>query len=149
MDREVLLALDYGRRRIGVAKSDALGILAHPMATIVVREGVDVFDHLNVLVRETQAARIVVGRPIFLKGSSSAMTHEVERFAQVLGQRVGLPVILVDERLTSQEAGRHLIEGGVKARKRKAVRDSLAAQILLQQVLDSERRTSCTKSQSC
>lgn len=142
---DVFLGIDYGRARIGVAKSDALGVAAHPVTTVHVRSTPDVVGRIAALAKETGASRVVVGRPVFLGGKPSAMTREVESFMKALAERTGLEVVAVDERLTSQEASRRLAEQGRSARQARSVQDVAAAVILLQAYLDRER-ASCTKS---
>ncbi len=141
----IFLGVDYGRARIGVSKSHSLGVAAHPLATIDVRAERDVAGRVAALAKEVGATRIVVGRPVFLRGRPSAMTREVEIFIQELARASGLEVLAFDERLTSQEAGRRLAEQGLSVRKARARKDVVAAQILLQAYLERERG-SCTKS---
>lgn len=141
----VVLGIDYGRARVGIAKSDALGVAAHPLTTIDARRERDVVARVAALAKETGAARLVVGRPVFLAGRASAMTREVDAFIQELARRTGLAVEAWDERLSSEEASRRLAEQGLSTRKARRRQDVVAAQIILQAYLERER-ASCTKS---
>ena len=134
-----LLALDYGRTRIGVAASDPLGLTARPLAAIVCRvRGADpaawrrtVVPLLAALVAERGTERILVGLPLNMDGSEGPMAAEARAFAAVSAETLALPVDLEDERLTSDEADAVLREAGVRPSERKRVRDSVAAAVLL------------------
>ncbi len=100
----VLLAVDYGRRRIGLAISDAMGLTVRPLATIEGKSTAEELARLGQIARERGVARIVVGLPLRLDGAESAMAAEARRFARRLERTLHLPVELVDERLTSWAA---------------------------------------------
>jgi len=132
-----LLGIDYGRRRIGLALSDESGILASPLPTYVRGRTED--RDIAVLVRlinKHGAANIVIGLPLNMDGSRGEMAREVEAFADRLRQRTGLKVEQFDERLTSSEADRVLLEADLSRRRRKELRDSLSAVLILQGYLD-------------
>ena len=135
-----LLGLDYGSRRIGMAVSDPLGITAQPLPPIV-REG-DEKDIASIahLAREYEAAGVVVGLPLHLDGGEGSQARKAIRFAEKIRERLGLPVEMWDERMTTAQAERHLIESGVGRGRRKEIRDSLAAVFILQCVLDFRGR---------
>jgi putative Holliday junction resolvase len=114
-----VLAIDYGRKRIGLAISDALGMTARPLETLVRANRRKDAQRLRVIAREHGVRRVIVGHPLHLDGSPSEMAAEAARFAERIRKEVGLPVELVDERLTSWEAEQMLSERKVKARTRR------------------------------
>ena len=135
-----LLAFDYGSKRIGVAVSDPLGITAQPLPAIR-REG----DRKDVaaiaaLAGEVGAAGFVFGLPLHVDGNEGKMAELVRRFAGKLAEATGLPVGMWDERFTTAQAERTLIDAGVRREKRKEVRDSMSAVFILQGVLDLRNR---------
>ena len=95
------MAIDYGRKRIGLAVSDEMGVVARPLETLERKNRRDDVKRLREIAREQGARRIVVGHPLRLDGSRGEMADEVERFAVRLEKQLGLPVVLMDERLTS------------------------------------------------
>ena len=132
-----ILALDLGKKRIGLAISDPLGITAQGLPNLVrVNKRTD-FAALEQLVRERQVGLILMGNPINMRGDEGRQSGWVREFAQALKERTGLPVKLWDERLTSVEAGRVLRSSGISIEKRAAAVDRLSAVILLQSYLDS------------
>ena len=135
-----LLGIDYGRKRLGLALSDEGGVLASPLPAYR-RAGAlaDDIAFLRRLVEEWSVGTIVIGLPINMDGSTGEMAEEVTRFAARIEGEIGLPIVPIDERLTSVEAERALIEGGISRRKRKGLRDSLAAVLILQGYLDRLR----------
>ena len=132
-----ILALDLGKKRIGLAISDPLGITAQGLPNLVrVRKRAD-FAALQQIVRERQVGLILMGNPINMRGDEGRQSGWVREFAQALEERTGLPVKLWDERLTSVEANRVLRSSGISIEKRAAAVDRLSAVILLQSYLDS------------
>ena len=120
-----VLALDFGSARCGVAVSDPTGTLATPLDPVLRADTRRGLDRLATIVRETGAARVVVGLPIGLSGADTAQTAETRAFAERLEARLGgVPVELYDERFTTLIAAR----GGAGAR---SSEDSLAAAVLL------------------
>jgi putative Holliday junction resolvase len=132
-----LLGIDYGTRRIGLAVSDATDTLATAVATH--HEGRDgsILTRLRRLVAERGVTEIVVGWPLTTRGEEGDIARQARRFADRLREELGLPVTLVDERYTSQEAERHLRASG-RRHARDAV-DALAAETILQIHLDRRR----------
>ncbi len=131
-----LLALDYGRKRIGIAISTALGTV-HPRPRLERTTRPEDLRRLSDLAREIAAQAIVLGLPHNMDGTASGMEVEVREFAMVVAVECGLPVFGVDERLSTEAA-----EGALRAqqlgfRERKARRDSAAACLLLQDFLDA------------
>jgi putative Holliday junction resolvase len=127
-----LLAFDFGEKRIGVAVGDSVVGIAHPLATISGEKNEERFGAIAALIAEWKPARLVVGLPLHTDGTPHAMTSQCRRFARRLEGRFGLPVTLVDERLTSAAAEVALREAGVRGRKQKPVLDQVAAQQILQ-----------------
>jgi putative Holliday junction resolvase len=125
--RATILALDYGRARIGVAVADAETRMAKPLSTLERINRNEDMRRLRELAREQGATQIIVGLPLRLDGSHGEMAEEASRFAERVRKQIGLPVEMVDERLTSWEAQRMLEEEGgrvMKAPTRTNLRDS-------------------------
>ena len=127
-----VLAFDFGTKRIGVAVGDFETRLAHPLAVISAVENRARFAAIGRLVSEWRPARLVVGVPTHADGAEHAIGRLAHRFAQRLHGRFGVPVALVDERLTSREAEAMLQAAGVRGARFKAGVDSLAAQRMLE-----------------
>lgn len=139
-----MLGIDYGAKRIGLALSDASGTLASPWRLIdrppseaaALRLVVERIEQL--VAQDDGLAAVVVGWPRRLDGTPTHQTHAVETFARALEQRVALPVVLQDERLSSHEADARLAIRERDWRRRKAKLDAAAAAIVLQDYLDSQ-----------
>jgi len=137
MSRGSVLAFDFGLKRIGVAVGDRETRMAHPLETVH-GEANDVrFRRIAELLGEWQPDTLVVGLPMSLAGEEHDMSRRCRRFANQLHGRFGLPVELVDERMTSLAAETRLRETRLDGRARKAVLDSVAAQEILQSYLDT------------
>jgi putative Holliday junction resolvase len=135
-----LLGLDVGDVRIGVALSDPLGFTAQRL-TLIEREGLaqDV-EAVRLLAEQHGVQTVVVGLPLTMRGEQGPQARKVAAFAEALRKRLAVPVQLVDERLTTVQGSRALQETGTRGRKRKAVIDQVAAQLILQQFLDTAHR---------
>ena len=132
------MALDYGRRRIGVAVSDPGRILASPHGTIEHWGRAEKPpDGLLALLRRLEPAEVLVGIPFNMDGSAGEMALEARRFASALRAALEVPVVERDERLSSLEADRRLSESGLPRgrRREKGRRDMLAAAVLLEDYL--------------
>jgi putative Holliday junction resolvase len=138
-----VLGIDVGRRRVGLAISDASGTLARPLATLEVDPSSAVDRVASEVARlhaeEDGVARIVVGMPARLDGSPTEETSYVVGFVEALRKRTRIPVLTSDERLTSREAEERLAVRERSWRKRKALLDAAAAAIILQEHLDNSR----------
>ncbi|PYU10815.1 MAG: Holliday junction resolvase RuvX [Acidobacteria bacterium] len=158
-----VLAIDYGRRRLGLALSDALGLTAQPLTTLARANRRDDLRWLRELVRRHGVQRIIVGHPLHLDGSAGEMAAEAARFAARIEKQLSLPVELVDERLSSWEAEQmHAVKEaysaerrglarrqggrGVRRRRGRGVRiqespkiDQMAAAVILRDYLGRER----------
>ena len=134
-----VLGIDYGERRIGLAVSDELGIIASGAGTIPGDN--DVLSRIVALVRERDIQRIVVGLPLTLRGEEGASAEMVQRFVKALREACDTPVDLMDERFTSSIAEQTIRDMGVgkKKRREKGKVDEIAAVILLQGYLDSQK----------
>jgi putative Holliday junction resolvase len=132
-----ILALDHGTKRIGVAVSDELKIIAHPLEFIPAEPFADFLARLKEILREKEVEMILIGMPRNMDGSYGPATLKVQEFIAVLKIGITIPVQTWDERLTSAQAQRFLIEGGVRRQQRKEKVDKMAAAILLQSYLDS------------
>jgi putative holliday junction resolvase len=136
-----LLAFDFGMRRIGVAMGNALTRVAHPLTTIDDEANAVRFTAIASLIDEWRPDLLVVGRPVHADGSEHEMTARAERFARQLEGRFGLPVARVDERYTTVGAEADLAGAGVAPHDRRAVRDAVAAQLILQAWFDTDKRS--------
>lgn len=138
-ERGRVLALDVGKKRIGLAVSDELGITAQGLDTL---ERVRIREDLDRL-KETAArlgvTLLLVGRPMHMSGSESRQSEYTREFAERLAKHVSLPVVFWDERLTSAEAERLLREGGATLEQRKKAVDRMAAILLLDSYLEYQR----------
>jgi putative Holliday junction resolvase len=132
------LGLDVGSKRIGVAVSDELGLLAQPVLTLTrKRNPREDLRSLARLCRRFGCAGIVVGDPVHLSGEASAQAGKTRAFAEELGLLAGLPVHLWDERLTSREAHEILYAAGKSRQEHKPLVDQVAAVLILQGFLDA------------
>ncbi len=145
-----VLAIDYGRRRIGLAVSDALGLAARPLATLERTNRRNDLRRLREIVRLHEVRRIVVGHPLHLDGTPGEMAEEAARFAARIEKELRLPVELVDERLSSWEA-EQILAAETPARKRKGRAagsrrqggeriDAVAAAVILRDYLEHNRK---------
>ena len=139
-DGSRVLALDYGTRRIGVALSDPLRLTAHAFLTLQRASRARDLAALKAMVVEQEVGHIVVGLPLAMDGSRTPMTRAAEEFAAAVGRATGVPVETWDERLTTAQATRTLIEADVRRERRREGIDQVAAVILLQSYLDSRPR---------
>jgi len=134
---KVYLGVDWGRRRVGVAVSDELGRMAHPLSTLEPKSLAGLVQTLADLARERGASAVVLGLPKNMNGTEGESAAAVRRLAEDL-EIAGLKVIFWDERLSSWEAESRLREGGGPRRSKGRV-DRAAAALLLQAFLDKER----------
>jgi len=139
MRQGVRLAVDVGTVRIGVARSDALGMLASPLETVLRGEGD--LARIVELAREQAAIDVYVGRPTALSGRVTASTQDAMAFAVELAQLLPDRVRVIDERLTTVTAQGRLRAAGKDSRSGRAVIDQVAAAIILEHALDSERQS--------
>ncbi len=135
-----ILALDVGEKNIGVAISDELGWTAQGLPTL--RRQTKDRDTCAIanIVEEKCVTRIVVGMPVSLDGSLGKKAREVASFVEDLKRRLRLPIKVWDERFTSVQAERVMLEADLSRKKRKKKIDQLSAQLILQSYLDAESR---------
>jgi putative Holliday junction resolvase len=132
-----ILALDLGKKRIGLALSDPLGITAQGLPTLErtnIREDMAALAHL---VREREVTLLLMGNPLHMSGHEGRQTEYVHQFAERLAAHTGIPLKYWDERLTTVEAHRVLRSSGIGIEKRARAIDKLSAVILLESYLDS------------
>jgi putative holliday junction resolvase len=131
-----ILALDHGTVRVGVAVSDELKTIAQPLEFIPTEPFPDFLGRLQAILREKEVELILVGLPKNMDGSLGPAAQKVQTFVTALQPLVNLPIKLLDERLTSVQANRLLIQAGVRREQRRQKVDQTAAAILLQAYLD-------------
>jgi putative Holliday junction resolvase len=130
-----VLALDVGTKTIGVAKSDPLGMFAQPVETIARKSVVKDTQRIATLVAELGAVGVVVGLPYELDGSEQRSAKLARQVGESVAEVTGMPVHYVDERYSSVEAERRLIEQGVSRKRRKEIIDQAAAVVILEAYL--------------
>jgi putative Holliday junction resolvase len=137
MQDATVLAFDFGTRRIGVAVGNTLTRVAHPLSTI--EAGLSTrMAAIGALIAEWEAQQLVVGLPVHADGTPHAMTRSARRFAADLVEQFKLPVALVDERWTTETAQDEL-RAEHRGREGRAMRDQVAAQLILQAYFDERR----------
>ncbi len=131
-----LLGLDWGTVRIGVAISDPDGKIAFPLDRPVDAKGAA--EEIKKICLEQQVEKIIMGNPKTLEGIEGASSEKVATFKKELLDTIGLPIELLDERLTSVEAGKILTTQGLNTKKQKEILDNIAAQLMLQQYINNK-----------
>ena len=131
-----ILAIDHGTKRVGVAISDETATIAQPLEFIPAQPAANLLSRIAELVTQRSVHEIVVGLPRNMNGTFGPAADSVREFVATLQQAVTVPVKTWDERLTSVQANRFLIDSGVRREKRKEKVDQTAAAILLQSYLD-------------
>lgn len=130
-----VLGVDFGMKRIGLSRSDPRKIIASPLKTVLAGKTLEATAEL--IVKECDGVEtIVLGLPLLLSGKDSETTTTVRKFALILEEKSGLPLILWDERLTSKQVEKLLIEGNVSRKKRTQHVDTMSATLILQNYLD-------------
>ncbi|MFH1844339.1 MAG: Holliday junction resolvase RuvX [bacterium] len=133
------LALDYGLRRTGIAVSDGTDTIATALTTHRVGSDGSLFQLLHDCIHERNISGIVLGLPLTVSGTEGQSAQRVREFARKLTAEFKLPIVLVDERFSSQAAVEYMRQGG-RRRQAKGIVDAVAAEIILQQHLDSLNR---------
>jgi putative Holliday junction resolvase len=136
MRQGVRLGIDVGTVRVGVARSDASGLLATPVGTL---DRESALSQIVQLASEYGAIEVAVGLPLALSGRTTASTEDAHSFAAELAQALAVPVRLVDERLSTVTASSLMRQGGKSSKKQRRSIDQAAAVIILQHLLDAER----------
>ena len=132
-----VLGFDFGLKRIGVASGEHLLGIAHPLTTLNAESNDDRFNLIADLIKEWKPSTLVVGLPLSLDGEEHEVTLLCKKFARRLDGRFNLPIVMIDERLSSAEASQTLKEIGIKGRKQKPMLDQIAAQVILQSYFDT------------
>lgn len=135
-----VLALDVGDRRIGLAVSDPMKMIANPLETLFRKDLNDDIERLLVVIKAKDVDFIVSGLPVSLAGKETEQTIKTRAFIDELKKRTDIPIRFIDERMTTSLSERVLIEGGVRRENRKQVIDKVAATIILQNYLDYYRK---------
>jgi len=133
-----ILGLDPGEKRIGVAITDPLGITAQGIDVIPYSEPETAFEEIEKICRQYGVEKIVVGNPLNMNGTKGPASEHAIWFAEKLSSMVGLPVEMIDERLTTVSAEKTLISVGMRRKKRREIKDKLAAVIILEKYLASQ-----------
>lgn len=136
-----VIAFDFGEKRIGVATGETMLKTAHALTTIETEVTEARFVEIGKLITEWRPSLLIVGLPTHIDGGAHALTQLSKKFAQRLEGRFNLPVMMVDERLSSAEAAQNLSNAGVKAKQQKAMIDAVAAQVILQSYFDQLQNT--------
>jgi putative holliday junction resolvase len=132
-----VIAFDFGEKRIGVAVGETTLKLAHPLTTIKAEENAEKFSKIASLIQEWRAQLLVVGLPMHMNGEPHLLTSLAKKFAQRLEGRFNLPVVMVDERLSSAEASQELKASGIIGIAQKEMLDQVAAKTILQSYFDN------------
>jgi putative Holliday junction resolvase len=132
-----ILAIDHGTVRMGIAISDEMKMIATPVEFVPAEPFASFLERLRELLQEKEVELVLVGMPRNMNGSYGPAAQKVQEFVVALKDAITVPIRTWDERLTSAQANRFLIEGNVRREKRKQKVDSMAAAILLQSYLDS------------
>lgn len=135
-----ILALDPGTKRIGVAVSDETKTIAQPLETIPAEPFADFLARLKELLVEKEIDLVLIGLPRNMNGSYGPAAQKAEAFAAALKAAITVPIVMRDERLTTLQANKMMIQGNVRRGKRKENVDRTAAAILLQSYLDAGAR---------
>lgn len=133
-----ILALDHGTKRIGIAISDELKIIAQPLEFVAAEPFANFVARLKELIRDKEVELILIGMPRNMDGSYGPAALKVQEFVAVLKETIAVPIKTWDERLTSAQANRFLLQANVRRAERKQKVDKTAAAILLQSYLDSK-----------
>lgn len=131
-----VLALDAGEKRIGVAVSDPLGIIAQGVTVIARRDPETDLNEIKRIVEEYKADSVVIGMPVNMDGTKGKSAEKVNEFVERLKGRLSIPVYTYDERLSTKESEKFLISADVSRKKRKQVIDKMAAQLILESYLE-------------
>ncbi len=134
-----ILGIDFGDVRTGIAVSDTARFLASGIGTLTAPSLAALIEKIGAIAKEQDVERIVLGHPINMNGTLGERSEKVKRFAALLEEKLHLPVILFDERCSTMAAHQFLNQTDTRAKKRKAVIDTLSAQIILQNYLDAQK----------
>jgi len=139
--RRRIIGIDLGEKNVGVAVSDELGLTAQGLTCLQRISDAKLLDDLCRLIEEQQAVMVIVGLPKNMSGQVGPKAREAMNFAEKLRESTGTEVSLWDERLSTRQAERSMLEGDLSRKKRKKRRDIIAAQLILQSFLDAHSRS--------
>lgn len=134
-----ILGVDHGDRRIGIAISDPMPLIATPLKTLAVVDQAQAIADLNQIIKENNIEVVVIGLPLGMKGQETKQTLHVQKFSKALAA-TGVEIIMEDERLSSLSAKKILQEKNISIRDNKGLIDQTAATVILQQYLDKMNR---------
>mgnify|MGYP001170976902 CR=1 FL=1 len=132
-----LLAIDHGEKRVGLAISDPSRIISKPLKTLFVSDLQFFFEELLKIISDYDIEKIIIGLPIGMDGKKTQQTKKVEAFKDILQNKIDIPIIMFDERLSSISAKKSLISQGIKTGYNKSQIDQTAAAIFLQHYIDT------------
>jgi len=130
-----VMAIDYGKNRVGIALSDPLGVIAQPLTTISVKSQKALFKQILEIIQQSDVGLIIIGNPLSHKGEATKMSEQISRFIKQLKKKTDIEIKLWDERFTSQYAMNIMKE--IKVKKQKDLVDQVAASIMLDEYLRS------------
>lgn len=135
----IILSVDYGDKRTGIALCDKLEMLASPVCVLTEWNAEVLADKIVDIAKEKRAERIVIGLPKNMDGSKGFRAEACESLGEIIRNKTDIPVVFWDERLTTVSAHRILSDNNVRGKKRKAVVDAVAAVTILQDYIDSRK----------
>ncbi len=135
-----VMAIDYGKKRVGIALSDPLGVISQPLTTIKVKSQKALFGQILEIIQQSDVGLIIIGNPLSHKGEATKMSEQISRFIKQLKKMTDIEIKLWDERFTSQYAMNLMKE--IKVKKQKDLVDQVAASIMLDEYLRSS--STCT-----
>ena len=138
-NKEIYLGVDFGDARTGLALSDPTGLLATGAGCIQCGNLRKTAEQTAAFAKEKGVARIIIGNPLNMNGTAGPRTERVKAYAAIVEELSGIPVELLDERLTTVSAHRFLSDSGVSGKKRKSSVDELSATLILQNFLDRQK----------
>ncbi len=130
-----VMAIDYGKNRVGIALSDPLGVISQPLTTIKVKSQKALFGQILEIIQQSDVGLIIIGNPLSHKGEATKMSEQISRFMKQLKKMTDIEIKLWDERFTSQYAMNLMKE--MKVKKQKDLVDQVAASIMLDEYLRS------------
>lgn len=133
----IVMGIDYGTKRIGIAISDPQATMALPLETIPLKGDDSHMERIQKLAQDYHVARVVVGLPYNMDGTLSEIGKAVLEWTDALRQRLGIPIVLWDERLSTFEAHAVMRDLNVKTKKRRQVVDQIAASLILKEYLNT------------
>tara|TARA_B100001540_G_C15750060_1_gene616514 strand:- start:641 stop:1057 length:417 start_codon:yes stop_codon:yes gene_type:complete len=131
------LAIDHGEKRVGLAISDPNKIISKPLKTLILSDLQYFYQELLKIISDYDIEKLVIGLPVSMDGKKTQQTTKVEEFKTYLQNKIDIPIVMFDERLSSISAKKSLISQGVKTGYNKSQIDQTAAAIFLQQYIDT------------